>query len=271
MTVAGKLAALADGYSKGNSTKALGVLLRVHSCIYRRVRGNPVSSTEILALNDLFAEKCIKASQEFITRVISIRPTNLWDVAFVFCRNHPNLHLFCIAWMLNAHILEDLPDALLEQDRNGSPVDKKDYDKVFGDIEYCVKQEGEELFNRWLEKFLMRFGASNIVMQTIVAMREMAWNVYQSRRERRRETREPQKMTVWFRLPLSPKTPEQSGETDNVSPHGAYFSTDYRDLQIGTKVEMFHEAPTVLPIHCIASVVRIELQGGRAGVGVHIE
>ncbi|PYU31993.1 MAG: hypothetical protein DMG28_13260 [Acidobacteria bacterium] len=97
--------------------------------------------------------------------------------------------------------------------------------------------------------------------------------------ERRLNTRLNLKVALRFRPLLNPTTPEQRAETVNLSPRGAYFATDY-PLKVGTPVEMFLKMPRELTgqaptdLRCTARVVHIEpnsFQGGKAGVGVHIE
>lgn len=82
-----------------------------------------------------------------------------------------------------------------------------------------------------------------------------------------------------FRPLSNPATPEQEGESLNLSRSGVYFATDF-PLKVGMPVELFLKMPRELTglaateVRCIAQVVHIQHRAfldNKLGVGVHIE
>ena len=87
------------------------------------------------------------------------------------------------------------------------------------------------------------------------------------------------KLPLRFRPLSNPATPEQQGESLNLSQSGVYFATDF-PLKVGMPVELFLNMPRELTglsateVRCVGQVIHI--QGGKPldtkfGVGVHIE
>jgi PilZ domain len=96
--------------------------------------------------------------------------------------------------------------------------------------------------------------------------------------ERRRENRIACRVPFEYRSLSNPSAPSRKGTTQNISPRGVYFTTDY-PFQVGALAELMLEFPKTLtgkdakPMHCTARVMRVvpAENGLLVGVGMFIE
>ena len=97
--------------------------------------------------------------------------------------------------------------------------------------------------------------------------------------ERRRETRVDVRVPLRFRPMSNPNVPEQKAESENVSPLGVYFTTDF-PLTVGTVLVLWMTMPAQMTaseareVRCLARVMHIESTGRlirKLGVGLRIE
>ncbi|MGB6431838.1 MAG: hypothetical protein WBF06_14730, partial [Candidatus Acidiferrales bacterium] len=81
--------------------------------------------------------------------------------------------------------------------------------------------------------------------------------------ERRRETRVDVRIPLRFRPIASPHVPEQKADSENVSPLGVYFTTDY-PLKVGVVIVLWMTMPAQVTasvardVRCLARVVHVE-------------
>jgi hypothetical protein len=97
--------------------------------------------------------------------------------------------------------------------------------------------------------------------------------------ERRRETRVDARMPLRFRPVANLNAPEQKGESENISPLGVYFTTDF-PLTVGSVLVMWMTMPAGVTagdardVRCLARVMHAAPTGRlirKVGVGVRIE
>jgi hypothetical protein len=96
--------------------------------------------------------------------------------------------------------------------------------------------------------------------------------------ERRRDARVNIRVPFQFRILNTSNSPEQLGESKNISRRGIYFETTV-PLKVGTPLEVSLRMPRELSgkslsdVKCVARVIHIRnAQGkGKTGVGLHIE
>ncbi len=91
--------------------------------------------------------------------------------------------------------------------------------------------------------------------------------------ERRRENRITIQVPFEYRPLSSPTTPIKKSMTQNVSPRGIYFNTDY-PFVVGSEAEITLEFPRAItgkdpaPMRCTARVMHVEHAASGTGVGV---
>jgi hypothetical protein len=97
--------------------------------------------------------------------------------------------------------------------------------------------------------------------------------------ERRRQTRVDARIALRFRPVENLNVPEQKGESENISPLGVYFTTDF-PLAVGSVLVMWMTMPAGVTasdardVRCLARVMHAAPTGRlirKIGVGVRIE
>ena len=98
-------------------------------------------------------------------------------------------------------------------------------------------------------------------------------------RDRRRETRVDVRVPLRFRPVANLNVPEQKAESENVSPLGVYFTTDF-PLTVGAVLVLWMTMPAQVTegdardVRCLARVMHVEPTGRlvrKVGVGLRID
>jgi Family of unknown function (DUF5995) len=185
-----KLSRIAAANCAGKTADTFCLFLRVHSCIFDRISSS--WHPDMVALNPVFAERFLSVCEDVFGAGAYERTPRLWFQAIYFYNENRPKHVWqTLALMAEAHILEDLPLALIQLEHVlGPDLKEVQYRGAFDDIIECLKaldhaivkeaKSAEDwLFSTLAEHFDVVRGIRGL---RVSQLRRAAWDEYQRRR-----------------------------------------------------------------------------------------
>ncbi len=175
-------AELTHTFCAENPRDALCLFLQVHHCIFDRIAGSKIP--QMVALNPVFARRFFLVCEKFRDGDDLDANARLWRRAFDYYNGHRDQIVQTLVRMAEAHILEDLSEALYDLERQTkTPIERGQFEAALNAILACLKEldveDSENVFDFLWFNLCRHFGIFRKIQEVKVAqLREAAWEEY---------------------------------------------------------------------------------------------